>query len=75
VGHTDSTGKPDSNWVISRKRAEAIANWLTKSNQQLSNTMTRGVADTQPLVSEDSDYNRSINRRVELTLILKDELI
>tara|TARA_R110002153_G_scaffold124543_3_gene270920 strand:- start:20537 stop:21847 length:1311 start_codon:yes stop_codon:yes gene_type:complete len=75
VGHTDSTGKPDSNWVISRKRAEAIANWLTKSNQQLSNTMTRGVADTQPLVSDDSDYNRSINRRVELTLILKDELI
>ena len=75
VGHTDSTGKPDSNWVISRKRAEAIAKWLTKSNQQLSNTMTRGVADTQPLVSEDSDYNRSINRRVELTLILKDELI
>lgn len=75
VGHTDSTGKPDSNWVISRKRAEAIANWLTKSNQQLFNTMTRGVADTQPLVSDDSDYNRSLNRRVELTLILKDELI
>lgn len=75
VGHTDSTGKPDSNWVISRKRAEAIARWLTTSNQQLFNTMTRGVADTQPLVSEDSDYNRSINRRVELTLILKDELI
>lgn len=75
VGHTDSTGKPDSNWVISRKRAEAIAHWLTTSNQQLSNTMTRGVADTQPLVSDDSDYNRSINRRVELTLILKDELI
>jgi len=75
VGHTDSTGKPDSNWVISRKRAEAIAKWLTKSNQQLSNTMTRGVADTQPLVSDDSDYNRSINRRVELTLILKDDLI
>jgi type VI secretion system protein ImpK len=75
VGHTDSTGKPDSNWVISRKRAEAIANWLTTSNQQLSNTMTRGVADTQPLVNEDSDYNRSINRRVELTLILKEELL
>lgn len=75
VGHTDSTGKADSNWVISRKRAESIANWLTKSNQQLPNTMTRGVADTQPLVSNDSDYNQSINRRVELTLILKDDLI
>ena len=75
VGHTDSTGKPDSNWVISRKRAEAIARWLTKSNKQLPNIMTRGVADTQPLVSDDSHYNKSINRRVELTLILKDDLI
>ncbi|PKI02970.1 type IVB secretion system protein IcmH/DotU [Glaciecola sp. 33A] len=75
VGHTDSTGQPESNWVISRKRAEAIAKWLTKSNKQLPNTMTRGVADTQPLVTNDSDYNQSINRRVELTLILKDDLI
>ena len=75
VGHTDSTGKADSNWVISRKRAEAIARWLTKSNKQLPNVMTRGVADTQPLVSDDSDYNQSINRRVELTLILKDDII
>jgi type VI secretion system protein ImpK len=77
VGHTDSTGKADSNWVISRKRADAIAKWLAKSNKQLPNTMTRGGADTQPLVSNDndSDYNQSINRRVELTLILKDDLI
>ena len=75
VGHTDSTGKANSNWVISRKRAEAIARWLAKSNQQLPNIMTRGVADTQPLVSDDSKYNQSINRRVELTLILKDDLI
>jgi type VI secretion system protein ImpK len=61
VGHTDDTGKADSNWVISRKRAEAIAKWLTKANVQLSNTITRGVAD----------YNRSLNRRVELLLVLK----
>ena len=73
VGHTDSTGKAESNWVISRKRAEAIALWLAKANYQLNNTITRGVADTQPLLSEDSnsDYNRSMNRRVELILRLK----
>jgi len=72
IGHTDSTGKADSNWVISRKRAEAIAQWLTKSNVQLTNTITRGVADTEPLVQDTgSDYNQSINRRVELILVLK----
>jgi type VI secretion system protein ImpK len=72
IGHTDSTGKADSNWVISRKRAEAIAKWLAKSNVQLINPITRGVADTQPLVKDtDSDYNQSLNRRVELILVLK----
>jgi len=72
IGHTDSTGKANSNWVISRKRAEAIAQWLTKSNYKLINTVTRGVADTQPLVTDtDNDYNQSLNRRVELILVLK----
>jgi type VI secretion system protein ImpK len=74
VGHTDSTGKPDSNWVISRKRAEAIAQWLATSNIPLGNIKTRGVADKQPLVSNDNAYNQSINRRVELILVLKDNL-
>jgi len=72
IGHTDSTGKAESNWVISRKRAEATAKWLAKSNVQLMNPITRGVADTEPLVKDtDSDYNRSLNRRVELILVLK----
>jgi len=72
IGHTDSTGKADSNWVISRKRAEAIETWLEKSNNKLSNIITRGVADTEPLVKDtDNDYNQSLNRRVELILVLK----
>ena len=72
VGHTDSTGKPESNWVISRKRAEAIAAWLGKAEEPLTKTITHGVADTQPLVVEDgTDLSRSMNRRVELILALK----
>jgi type VI secretion system protein ImpK len=74
VGHTDSTGKPASNWVISRKRAEAIAQWLATSNVPLGNIKTRGVADKQPLVSNDNAYNQSINRRVELILVLRDNV-
>jgi type VI secretion system protein ImpK len=72
IGHTDSTGKAASNWVISRKRAEAIAKWLGKSNNKLTNTITRGVADTEPFVKDTgNDYNKSLNRRVELILVLK----
>jgi len=74
VGHTDSTGRADSNWVISRKRAEAVEKWIQTADTQLQQTVTRGVADTQPLVEEtDSDFNQSLNRRVELILVLKDK--
>lgn len=71
IGHTDSTGKPDSNWVISRRRAQAIASWLRKSNNQLDSIVTRGVADTQPVINNETAYNRSLNRRVEITLVMK----
>jgi type VI secretion system protein ImpK len=73
VGHTDSTGRADSNWVISRKRAEAVEAWLKTAQQSVGQTVTRGVADTQPLVTEgDPNFSQSLNRRVELMLVLKD---
>ncbi len=71
IGHTDSTGKADSNWVISRRRAEAIAEWLKKANYQLDSIITRGVADTQPVINNDNSYNRSLNRRVDIILVMK----
>lgn len=73
VGHTDSTGRADSNWVISRKRAEAVEAWLNSATNVLNQTVTRGVADTQPLVTpSDPNFDQSLNRRVELILVLKD---
>jgi type VI secretion system protein ImpK len=76
VGHTDSTGRADSNWVISRKRAEAVEAWMKTAQNQVGQTITRGVADTQPLVNEaGSDFNQSLNRRVELMLVLRDDLV
>lgn len=68
VGHTDSTGRADSNWVLSRKRAEAIETWIKTANATITQINTRGVADTQPLVS---GKNQSQNRRVELILVPK----
>lgn len=71
VGHTDSTGRADSNWVLSRQRAEAIEIWIKTANTTITQINTRGVADTQPLVS---DKSQSQNRRVELILAPKHRL-
>lgn len=69
VGHTDSTGRAESNWSISRQRAEAVEAWLQTSSPSIKQTMTRGMADTQPLVDS---RNASENRRVELLLLPKE---
>ena len=71
VGHTDSTGRADSNWVLSRQRAEAIEAWLNTANLTLAQINTRGVADTQPLTNGE---DQSKNRRVELILVPKNRL-
>lgn len=72
LGHTDSSGAQQSNWVISKKRAEAVAAWLKTAKQPLYDIHTRGLADTRPLVDNDTATNRSLNRRVEIVLLLKD---
>ncbi len=72
LGHTDSSGAQQSNWVISKKRAEAVALWLKSANEPLYYITTRGLADTKPLAANDTAANRSLNRRVEIVLQLKD---
>ena len=71
VGHTDSSGKADSNWVLSRKRAESIEAWIDSANSNILRTNTKGVADTQPLTL---GKDQSLNRRVELILVPKNRL-
>jgi type VI secretion system protein ImpK len=71
IGHTDSTGRADSNWVLSRQRAEAIEEWIKTAKFTLAQTNTKGVADTQPLTSGN---DQSLNRRVELILVPKNRL-
>ncbi|MGF1646293.1 MAG: OmpA family protein [Kineosporiaceae bacterium] len=65
-GHTDGTGSPESNWRLSRQRADAVRAHL----------MSRGVpgdrmeialyADTRPVAPEDTADGRAANRRVEV---------
>ena len=71
VGHTDSTGKADSNWSISLSRANAVKAWLASLMVQPGRIYARGVADSQPLADNNSDENRSRNRRVEIMLLAK----
>lgn len=77
AGHTDnipiSTGRFRSNWELSSARAVTVLHSMLR-NKDISEDriVVQGLADTRPLVPNDSPQNRAKNRRVEL--ILKRDL-
>ena len=72
TGHSDNVPinslRYPSNWVLSEARANAVRQILASrvAPERLS---AEGVADTQPVVPNDSSSNRARNRRVEITLM------
>jgi outer membrane protein OmpA-like peptidoglycan-associated protein len=66
-GHTDSIGNDSSNIRLSRRRCEAVWNWLeqnkvvTKDNVQI-----RPFGKSRPVTSNSTPQGRAMNRRVEL---------
>ncbi|MDF2154867.1 flagellar motor protein MotB [Vibrio sp. CAU 1672] len=78
-GHTDNQRLDSelyrSNWDLSSQRAVSVAQEMEKvrgfSHQRL---QVRGMADTQPLVDNDTDHNRALNRRVEISIMQGEPL-
>jgi len=78
-GHTDDQRLDSelyrSNWDLSSQRAVSVAQEMEKvrgfSHQRL---RVRGMADTAPLVPNDSDANRALNRRVEISIMQGEPL-
>ena len=71
-GHTDSipiaTARFRSNWDLSSSRALSVAHELFRGEVDHNRFMVTGFADTKPLVANDTEDNRSRNRRVEIVI-------
>ena len=65
-GHTDNQGKAKDNLELSKKRAEAVADWLAKSGVDKARLKTDGLGDTKAVGDNSTDEGRAKNRRVEL---------
>jgi outer membrane protein OmpA-like peptidoglycan-associated protein len=72
AGHTDAVGSKPYNTFLSRKRAEAVKDYLTKKGIDPRRIKAVGYGETKPLVSnDDEDEGREINRRVEFKILQK----
>lgn len=68
IGHSDSTGKGTFNLSLSLARAEVVRALLKKRNVDPDLLSIRGAGPLEPLQEEATDADRSINRRVSLTV-------
>lgn len=71
-GHTDNTGDPDNNVTLSQARAGAVKTWLMQQSRTSFPAdrfvSVKGLGDTRPVASNDSETGRAKNRRVVVTL-------
>ena len=67
-GHTDSRGTPDSNQLLSERRAQAVMNFLVSQGIPSSSIKAVGVGQTRPIADNSSRSGRQQNRRVEIVV-------
>ncbi|MCL2724550.1 MAG: OmpA family protein [Polyangiaceae bacterium] len=67
-GHTDDKGTVAYNNKLSQDRADAVANWLVSKGIDRSRIVTVGMGPSKPLVPNDSEQNRELNRRTEFKI-------
>jgi outer membrane protein OmpA-like peptidoglycan-associated protein len=67
-GHTDSTGSASYNRDLSRRRADAVASFLTSHGIDRSRLVTRGLGQEYPVASNEDASGRQQNRRVEIII-------
>jgi outer membrane protein OmpA-like peptidoglycan-associated protein len=65
-GYTDSTGSEEYNMKLSGRRAEAVKNLLVQRGVSPSRIQTVAFGEANPVASNDTDYGRAMNRRVEI---------
>ncbi|MEA3274852.1 MAG: OmpA family protein [Pseudomonadota bacterium] len=69
AGYTDSTGSAEYNEQLSRRRAGSVESYLLSSNVYPQRLSARGFGEGHPIASNDTEYGRRLNRRVDITII------
>mgnify|MGYP001591259924 FL=1 len=66
AGHTDSMGNDDYNMGLSKRRAQAVADYLIANGATAANIFVKGYGETDPVADNGTAEGRAANRRVEL---------
>ncbi len=70
-GHTDSSGSPESNMELSKRRAKSVVDYLVENNISVSRLEFDGYGDTKPIASNETSEGRRQNRRTTIKITAK----
>lgn len=68
-GHTSNTGTAEYNMTLSKQRADAVAKVLTDMGFDKARVSAKGYGMDKPLYPNNTEANRSKNRRVDIVLV------
>jgi outer membrane protein OmpA-like peptidoglycan-associated protein len=67
-GHTDNTGTPEKNQVLSEHRAGSVLHYLQKAGIPATRMQAAGYGQQRPVTENNTAKGRAANRRVELEI-------
>lgn len=67
-GHTDSQGSAEHNDELSRRRAQAIVDWLVEQGVDRALLRAEGYGAARPVADNSTGTGRALNRRVEVVV-------
>ncbi|MCG8440949.1 MAG: OmpA family protein [Caulobacterales bacterium] len=65
-GHTDASGDPEANQRLSKKRAQAVVDYLILKGVTIDRLSAAGRGDTRPVADNETEEGRARNRRIEI---------
>ncbi|GAA4246536.1 OmpA family protein [Winogradskyella damuponensis] len=75
VGHTDSSGNDAYNMTLSKNRAEAVTNYLTRKGLSSGRFTTHWFGEEQPMYDNTTAEGRSKNRRVNIAIVPNETMV
>lgn len=70
AGHTDNTGNPKLNQMLSLRRAQAVRDWIRDTGDVPESCFAvQGYGESRPIATNDTPEGRAHNRRVEISLV------